>query len=124
MIPKRLKLGLPSAPSIEVPVTWYRRLVAAESDLQRIETRCRLKAEAARWAATRQERMRDGAHYATEIEPKDREIIGKAKGLDDCFLWMSHSSAPIPSELRLWEDVAGCFEATAMAVATACSLEM
>ena len=61
--------------------------------------------------------MRDGADYYTEIEPKDREIIGKAKTLEDCFLWMNHSSAPIPADLRLWEDVAGCFEAAAMAVA-------
>ena len=30
---------------------------------------------------------------------------------------MNHSSAPIPADSRLWEDVAGCFEAAAMAVA-------
>ncbi len=110
-------VALPSAPGIEVPVGWYRRVVAAEGDLQRIEARCRLKAEGARWAAARQRGLRDGADYYTEIEPRDREIISKAKALDDCFLWMSHSSAPIPADLRLWEDVAGCFEAAAMAVA-------
>jgi hypothetical protein len=108
---------LPSAPSIEVPVGWLRRLVSAESDLQLIESRCRLKAEGARWAATRQRRLRDGADYYTEVEPQDREIISKAKALTDCFLWMNHSNAPIPGDLRLWEDVAGCFEAAAMAVA-------
>ena len=108
---------LPSAPGIEVPVAWFRRLVAAESDLQLIEARCRLKAEGARWAAARHQSLRDAADYYTEIEPKDREIISKAKTLEDCFLWMNHSSAPIPADLRLWEDVAGCFEAAAMAVA-------
>ena len=108
---------LPSAPGIEIPVGWFRRLIAAESDLQLIEARCRLKAEGARWAAARQRSLRDGADYYTEIEPKDREIISKAKTLEDCFLWMNHSSAPIPADLRLWEDVAGCFEAAAMAVA-------
>ncbi len=96
---------------------WFRRLVATESDLQRIEARCRLKAEGARWAAARQRSLRDGADYYTEIEPRDREIISKAKALEDCFLWMNHSSAPIPSDPRQWEDVAGCFEAAAMAVA-------
>ena len=96
---------------------WFRRLVTAESDLQLIEARCRLKAEGARWAAARQRSLRDGADYYTEIEPRDREIISKAKALEDCFLWMNHSSAPIPGDLRLWEDVAGCFEAAAMAVA-------
>ena len=108
---------LPSAPGIEVPVGWFRRLVSAESDLQLIEARCRLKAEGARWAASRQRSLRDGADYYTEIEPRDREIISKAKTLVDCFMWMNHSSAPIPGNARLWEDVAGCFEATAMAVA-------
>jgi hypothetical protein len=108
---------LPSAPSIEIPVGWFRRLMTAGSDLQPIEARCRLKAEGARWAAARQRSLRQGADYYTEIEPRDREIITKAKALEDCFLWMNHPSAPIPTDLRLWEDVAGCFEAAAMAVA-------
>jgi hypothetical protein len=110
-------IPLPSAPSIEVPVAWFRRLMVAGSDLQLIEARSRLKAEGARWAATRQRNIRDGANYYMEIEPRDREIINKAKTLEDCFLWMNHSGAPIPVDLRLWEDVAGCFEAAAMAVA-------
>ncbi len=108
---------LPSAPGIEVPVGWFRRLISAESDLQVIEARCRLKAEGARWAAARQRSLREGANYSTEIEPKDREIISKAQALEDCFLWMNHPSAAIPADLGLWEDVAGCFEAAAMAVA-------
>ena len=108
---------LPTVPGVEVPRGWIRRTSVANADLQLIENRCRLKAEGARWAAARQRSLRDGADYSTEIEPKDREIISKAKALEDCFLWMNHSSAPIPSDLRLWEDVAGCFEAAAMAVA-------
>ncbi len=110
-------VALPSAPGIEVPATWFRRLVTEENNLQLIEVRCRLKAEGARWAATRQRSIQDGSNYYMEIEPKDREIISKAKTLEDCFLWMNHSSAPIPADLRLWEDVAGCFEAAAMATA-------
>jgi len=110
-------VALPTAPGIEIPTAWFRRLVTAEPDLQLIEARCRLKAEGARWAGMRQESIRDGSDYYTEIEPRDREIISKAKALEDCFLWMNHSSAPIPGDLGLWENVAGCFEATAMAVA-------
>jgi hypothetical protein len=110
-------VALPSAPGIEVPTAWFRRLVTEENNLQLIEARCRLKAEGARWAATRQRSIQDGANYYMEIEPKDREVISKAKTLEDCFLWMNHSSAPIPADLRLWEDVAGCFEAAAMATA-------
>lgn len=106
---------LPSAPSIEVPAKWLPRATVAEADLQIIEARCRLKSEGSRWAANRQRRLREGADYYTEIEPKDREIISKAKALKDCFLWMNHSTSPIPDDLQSWEDIAGCFEAAAMA---------
>jgi hypothetical protein len=109
-------VALPSAPGIEIPVEWARRLVTKENDLQWIEARCRLKAEGARWAAARQRRMRDGAPFDTEIEPKDREIIAKAQVLPNCFLWMNHFTAPVPPDLQCWEDVAGCFEAASMAV--------
>ena len=104
-------------PRIEVPIGWAKRLEVANIDLRLVESRCRLKAEGARWAATRQRRIREGADYYTEIEPKDREIIDKAKSLADCFLWMNHPSGPNPRNLELWEDVAGCFDANAAALA-------
>jgi hypothetical protein len=104
-------------PRIEVPVGWAKRFEVADLDLKLNEARCRLKAEGARWAATRQRRMREAADFYTEIEPKDREIIDKAKALADCFLWMNHPSGPNPKDLELWEDVAGCFEAVAAAIA-------
>lgn len=104
---------LPTVPGVEVPRGWAQRTGVADADLQLIESRCRLKAEGARWAATRQRRLREGADFHTEIEPKDREIIDKAKALPDCFLWMNHSSGPCPKDLELWEDVAGCFDAAA-----------
>ncbi|MCC6124263.1 MAG: hypothetical protein IT426_04830 [Pirellulales bacterium] len=105
------------APRIEVPIGWAKRFEVANVDLKLMEARCRLKAEGAHWAATRQRRLREGADYFTEIEPKDREIIEKAKALADCFLWMNHSSGPNPRDLELWEDVAGCFDANAAAIA-------
>lgn len=110
-------VALPSAPGIEIPVEWARRIVTKDNDLPWIEARCRLKAEGSRWAAARQLRLRDGAPFDTEIEPKDREIIAKAQSLPNCFLWMNHFTAPVPADLQCWEDVAGCFESAAMAVA-------
>ncbi len=91
--------------------------VVADGDLPLIESRCRLKAEGARWAAVRQRRIREGAAFQTEIEPKDREIIDKAKQLSDCFLWMNHPDNPPPANLGLLDDVAGCFEVSADALA-------
>jgi hypothetical protein len=79
-----------------------------------IEARCRLKAEGARWAAARQRRIAEGANFYTEIEPKDRDIIARAKELPDCFLWMCHSSGPSPQGQRafwgLLVEQAGCAE--------------
>ncbi len=99
----------PAHPVYSIPAT-------AAMDLAMIETRCRLKAEASRWAATRRRLMTEGASYYTEIDPMDRDIIARAKELPNCFLWMCHSSGPSPSNLALYEEIAGCFEAVAEAV--------
>ncbi len=58
----------------------------------------------------------EGADYALEIEPADRDIIARARALEDCFLWMNHRSSPTPQDLGLWENVAGCFDAVAMVI--------
>ncbi len=108
---------LPGNDAIELPAGWHRRQAITDADLPLIADRCRLKAEGARWAATRQRRLREGADYDTEIEPKDREIIEHAKSLPDCFLWMNHPSGPSPTDLSLLDDVAGCFDAVAAAIA-------
>jgi hypothetical protein len=92
-----------------------KRVGISNADLPLVEACCRLKAEGARWAATRQRRINEGAPYALEIEPVDRDIIARARALD-CFLWMNHPSAPMPHDLGLWEDVAGCFDVVAMVI--------
>jgi hypothetical protein len=98
------------------PQVWGQRQIPDE-ELPIIEERCRLKAEGARWAATRRRRLKDGADFYAEIEPKDREIIGRAKALPDCFLWMCHRDGPMPPDLVLYDNLAGCFEAGSAAVA-------
>jgi len=89
----------------------------ASADFGTTEARCRLKAEGARWAGTRRRLMSEGASFYTEIDPKDRDIIARAKALPNCYLWMCHSSGPSPSNLALYEDVAGCFETVAQGIA-------
>jgi len=51
------------------------------------------------------------------IEPKDRELIARHKALPDCFLWMAQFQWAVSRGFGTVEDVAGCFEAAAMAVA-------
>ncbi len=82
-------------------------------DLAQLETRLRMKAEGARWAARRRELLRSDAPFDTEIEPMDRDIIVRAKAIPDCFLWMNHPSSPSPEDLSLYEDLARCFECVA-----------
>ncbi|MBI3464646.1 MAG: hypothetical protein HY000_16565 [Planctomycetes bacterium] len=104
-----------SAPPVErvarsFPARWF---AVTDADLPLIEARCRLKAEGARWAATRRRLISEGATFSTEIEPIHRDIIARAKAIPECFLWMCHPTGPSPADLKLYEDVAGCFEAAA-----------
>ena len=99
----------------DTALSWTSRQVTDE-DLPLIEARCRLKAEGSHWARTRQERLRAGADFYTEIDPQDRTIITRAKSLPDCFLWMCHRDGPTPPDLSLYDDLAGCFETAALSL--------
>jgi len=111
---QKLTLGQPR-PAVEpAPVSYPSHwLKSTTADLSVIEARCRLKAEGARWAATRRRLIMKHASFSTEIDPRDRAIISKAKAVPDCFLWMCHPSGPSPSDPKSLEDVAGCFDAVA-----------
>jgi len=85
-------------------------------DLRLVARRCELKAEAARWCAERVELIEDAADYATEVQPRDHEIIRRAKELGDCFLWMSHPSAPEPERTSQWNELGSSFEVAAEAI--------
>lgn len=105
----------PAPPPPSVPA-WQVQAVSRD-ELHWIETRCVLKAEATRWAVSRKDLMDRGADYEVVIQPKDREIIGKAKELPDCFLWMSHPSGPAPgdSTAEAWDLLAETYDNVARA---------
>ncbi len=81
-----------------------------------VEKRCRLKAEAAQWAAERRRRLRAGANFQTEIDPTDRDLIARAKQLEDCYLWTSTSTCPEPDDLTDFERLGRSFTALADAI--------
>jgi hypothetical protein len=114
--PITFHLPRPAPPAVPVPVGPTQPQVG-DADLPIIEARSRLKAEAARWAAERQRRLRAGADYSADLEPADRGLIARAKSLPDCFLWMCHREAALPGDLSRYDDLAGCFEAVADAAA-------
>ena len=104
----------PAQPSSSAPVP--RRPEVTDSDLPLIEARCKLKAEGVRWAAKRRLLHASGADHQTDIAPLDRDIIERARE-QDCFLWMNSRDFPVPSDLGLMDDLVGCFDTTADAIA-------
>ncbi|WP_428938388.1 hypothetical protein [Fontivita pretiosa] len=117
--PELLAPTVAAEPSQAVP-RWPE---VSEAELALIESRCRLKAEGARWAAMRRQRLAAGADFRLEIEPRDRDIIDRARKLPDCFLWMCNpGSDPAPEDATLYEELAGCFDAVACGVALVRSL--
>jgi hypothetical protein len=114
----RQETALKPAPEVTAPPRqgYPPRTPAGEIDLALVEARCRLKAEAARWAVTRRRLAAEGGPPRTEVEPRDRDLIGRAKGLPDCYLWMSRPEWPVPKDPSLVEVAAGCFETVAEGV--------
>lgn len=95
---------------------FVKSLPATDDELPLIEERCRLKAEACRWAEHRRRLSMASPDFRAEVEPKDRDLIAHAKQIPDCFLWMSHPTAPNPADAAEWIGLAGCFDALANAV--------
>ncbi|HEV7282766.1 MAG TPA: hypothetical protein VGN57_21345 [Pirellulaceae bacterium] len=85
------------------------------TDLSLVARRLRLKADGARWAAERRCRLSNGADYAAEIEPNDREIIRRAKEIPGCYLWTNAPNSPSPRDLTVFETLARCYENAAKA---------
>lgn len=92
-------------------------LPTTDDELPMIDARCRLKAAACEWAEQRRQFLAQNVDFRTDIEPRDRDLIWQAKQLPDCFLWMSHSTAPNPIDARAWKILAACFRGMAHAVA-------
>lgn len=95
----------------------------APVDFELIESRCRLKAEGARWAVKRRKMIADRLDFATQVEPHDRDLIARAKILPNCFLWLNHPSGHSSSDPARYEEVAVCFETLAAAVALVRAVE-
>jgi hypothetical protein len=78
--------------------------------LDAIARSCRVKAEACNWAVERQKLIVAGADFSMEVEPRDRELIEKASGLEDDCLWMLTKTAPMPESLELYLELAERYE--------------
>ncbi len=110
-----LATAMASAPTTPEP-NYSRYAATIDDELPLILQRCRLKAEGARWVLERQQRIDSGADYRTEIAPDQYDLIGRAKQLPDCYLWMTHHHSPPPESWPHYVDLSGCFDAAADAV--------
>ncbi|MGZ0169033.1 MAG: hypothetical protein ACKVHE_05720 [Planctomycetales bacterium] len=88
----------------------------SDTDLALIAERCRLKAEGVRWAVERDELLRDGADFSFDVRPGDQDIIGRARELPNCFLWMNQPRSDIWSRSDNYLLLADCFETLAECV--------
>lgn len=100
------------------PAYHPRRLIdqVTDDDLAPIMERCQIKAEAARWTVERARLAEAGADFFTMIEPRDRELIERARMLDDCYLWMLERNTIADEDIELYEQLGGCFANVAAAV--------
>ena len=78
--------------------------------LEAIARSCRVKAEACAWAVRRKMLIADGVDFRTEVAPRDRALIEKARTIEDCYLWMAASTAPMPEPMELYSGLADTFE--------------
>ena len=90
--------------------------------LETIAERCRLKAEATRWAIQRRVMVAHGGDFSDEISPKDAGLVERAKSLPNCFVWTLDPYAELPDDESLGV-VAGCYEGLAVAAETMSALD-
>jgi hypothetical protein len=89
------------------------------SEIDAIAARCRANAEAARWAAERQRRIREGYGWTDDDAPDGPAIVAWAERLTDAFYWANAADSAAPPDIRALDLVAGCFETVAEALAFA-----
>ena len=86
------------------------RVVRPTIGLDGIARSCRVKAEACLWAVERKKLIAAGVDFHSEVQPRDKTLLEKARALDDCFLWMTTASAPMPEPLELYVELAERYE--------------
>jgi len=76
-----------------------------------------LKADAARWAAERQRRIRERYGWTDEGAPADPAIVEWADKLTDAFYWVNAADSDGLPDISTLDSIGGCFETVAEALA-------
>jgi hypothetical protein len=102
-------------PRSESPAVF--RPKSAPGELIHLENRCRRKSEAAHWVAERLRRAREGNYCVIENAPEEPEMVAWGNGLVDSFFWSEATNNAPSVDFALIDNVGGCFEAVAEALA-------
>lgn len=94
--------------------TWESR---TNVSLEHVAERCRLKAEACRWAIQRRRLLEEGDGFDEHVAPRDAEFIERAGAIENCYIWTMDAYAQLPDDSHL-EIIAGNYEGLAVAVET------
>ena len=92
-----------------------RRRGGEEIDLELVRQRAQIKSEACRFASWRRRLLARGADQETEIDPKYKELVGRAKALHGCYAWPLDSNRQLPGDNEL-ELLARCYENVSLGV--------
>lgn len=87
-----------------------------QDDLEGLAARCRVKAEAARWAAERQRRLLEWDERSDVDAPGNPEMRSWAEKLTDAFYWASAGETSGSPQISDLDNVGGCFETLAEAL--------
>jgi hypothetical protein len=90
---------------------------APGDELAPIEARCRKKADAARWAASHERWLQQGADLDDDGPSPDPEITRWADTLTNGFDWGDATDPAQDVDVSALDDLGGCFEAVAEALA-------
>jgi hypothetical protein len=116
---RELTLGraLPAKPELHPVLPPGDHSKRRNQELADIEKRCRLKSEAAHWAAERLRRDREGNEVPLEAPPLDPEMVAWGSQLVTSFYWIQAADGAPSVDVALVDHVGGCFAAAAEALA-------
>jgi hypothetical protein len=92
---------------------------AGRGEVDALIMRCGAKAEAIQAAAEQFRRRKEGYFLATENSPVDREIAEWTQRILDSYYWAASGKDAPADDVTLLEDLGGCLETTAAAMALA-----
>ena len=85
-------------------------------DIDQLEKRLLLKIEASRWALERDRLLKNSVNFQTEIEPKDHNLLARARELTNCYLWMNNPETAPVIATETYEMLADAYSAAACCV--------